>query len=173
MARATNGGRDFVKVGWVYQYKEDWFIAKVRVNKDTSDKEAYRFNVTTLKANDDPISVTFDVMYTKLENGYFSGMSQFYKEDEYTVDYTRLNPLESERNRITTPNELSEAISTIRIHNKASATLLQRCMYIPFWKAADILDDMEKLKRVWPQVGAKPREIYFTKMDTNEDWVAG
>jgi hypothetical protein len=87
MARANNGGWDFVKVGQQYQYKEDGIIALVTVLEDTSTDEAYNFKVRVDKATFPFPEETFDVMSDKKSTGYYSGMIQFYEQPEYTCNY--------------------------------------------------------------------------------------
>jgi len=53
MTRPTKDSWNFVKVGEVYQYKEDRLIANVRVLSDTSDNETYRFKLRILQSNID------------------------------------------------------------------------------------------------------------------------
>lgn len=85
MARANNGGWDFVKVGQSYQYKEDWFIAKVTILEDNSNMEEYRFKLqveeSSMKLEGDEIS--FEISHAKDPGGYYSGMLQLYEQDEY------------------------------------------------------------------------------------------
>ncbi len=44
---------------------------------------------------------------------------------------------------------------------KASATLFQRKLGVWFARAARIMDILEEQGIIWPQDGAKPREIYI------------
>ena len=53
-----------------------------------------------------------------------------------------------------------EAVETVRIAEKASATLLQRRLRIGYSRAARLLDLMEDKGIVGPLNGAKPREVY-------------
>lgn len=82
MARG-NEGWDFVKVGEIYQYKEDGMICMVRVLEDTSDEEWYKFQVKILASNQDHAGSVFIVAHNKTVSGYYSGMSQFYETPEY------------------------------------------------------------------------------------------
>jgi S-DNA-T family DNA segregation ATPase FtsK/SpoIIIE len=56
---------------------------------------------------------------------------------------------------------VQQAIEIIRQTRRASATLLQRKLWIGFARAARIMDILEQRWIVWPQQGAKPREIYI------------
>jgi len=87
MARSGRRGWDFVKVGKKYQYKEEDFIAIVKVLEDNSDEEAYRFKLKVLAAtySFDPI---FDIMHSKNFDGLYNGMMQFYEVFEYACTYT-------------------------------------------------------------------------------------
>ena len=54
---------------------------------------------------------------------------------------------------------IQQAIEIILETRKASATLLQRRLWLWFARAARILDELENRGIVWPQEGAKAREI--------------
>ena len=53
----------------------------------------------------------------------------------------------------------SEAVETVRIAKKASASLLQRRLKVGYARAARLLDIMEEKGIIGPGEGAKPREI--------------
>ncbi len=96
MARANNGGWDFVKKGGTYQYKEDGWIAEVTVLEDNSTPEEYSFKLQVEKATNKLVGDDiFDVSYSKEITGYFNGMAQFYKRAEYmcTYGYIRSNEI--------------------------------------------------------------------------------
>ena len=54
---------------------------------------------------------------------------------------------------------VEQAIEVILETRKASATLLQRKLNLGFARAARVMDELEKRGIVWPQDGAKPRDI--------------
>lgn len=56
---------------------------------------------------------------------------------------------------------IEQAIQVIAQTRKASATLLQRKLNVWFARAARIMDALEERWIVWPQDGAKAREIYI------------
>ena len=56
---------------------------------------------------------------------------------------------------------IQECIDVIKKTGKASATLLQRKVWIGWSRASEILDILEERWLVWPQVWAKPREIFI------------
>ena len=56
---------------------------------------------------------------------------------------------------------IQQAIQVIAQTRKASATLLQRKLNVWFARAARIMDQLEERGIVWPQDGAKPREIFI------------
>ena len=58
-----------------------------------------------------------------------------------------------------TDEELEQAISIIRMENKASVSLLQRRMNIGYAKAAKIIDALEEKGVVGPYNGSSPREV--------------
>lgn len=89
MARANNGGWDFVKVGGVYQYKEDFAILVVKVLEDDSDDKYYRFNLKVL-ASTHNITDTFPIEHAKDVPGYWSGMLQLYEHPEYIAHYKHI-----------------------------------------------------------------------------------
>ena len=57
-----------------------------------------------------------------------------------------------------------EAIAVIQRTWKASATLLQRMIWVWYARAAKILDILEEQWVVWPSNWAKPREVYLEKI---------
>ena len=56
---------------------------------------------------------------------------------------------------------VQQAIEIIKQSKKASATLFQRKLGVWFARAARIMDILEDQWMIWPQDGAKPREIYI------------
>lgn len=58
-----------------------------------------------------------------------------------------------------TDDEIAQAISIIRMENKASVSLLQRRMNIGYAKAAKIIDTLEERGVVGPYNGSQPREV--------------
>ena len=58
-----------------------------------------------------------------------------------------------------TDEEIAQAISIIRMENKASVSLLQRRMNIGYAKAAKIIDALEERGVVGPYNGSQPREV--------------
>ncbi len=84
MARANDGGWDFIKVGEIYQYKESPFIGMVKILEDNSDEECYRFKIQVLQGNDDMMgSEPFDISHVKDPGGVWNEMMQFYETPEY------------------------------------------------------------------------------------------
>jgi len=88
MARGNENGWDFIKVGTIYQYKEDWFIAMVTILEDQSNPDEYRFKLQVEESNfEPPQNGEFEVTHNKNVTGYYSGMLQFYEEPEYVCEY--------------------------------------------------------------------------------------
>lgn len=87
MARANDGGWDFVKVGGLYQYKEDGFIAHVTILEDKSDEKFYRFKLQVERCNDEkpPQDGVFEIVHMKHPGGHWSGMIQLYEQPEYSI----------------------------------------------------------------------------------------
>lgn len=56
---------------------------------------------------------------------------------------------------------VNQAIQVIAETRKASATLLQRKLNVGFARAARIMDVLEDRGIIWPQEGAKPRDIFI------------
>jgi len=83
MARANNGGWDFVKVGGIYQYKEEWLIGMFEVIQDKSNVEFYEFELRPLLTNVDIGENTFNISHVRNPGVYWSGMQQLYKDPEY------------------------------------------------------------------------------------------
>jgi len=91
MSRAPNGGWDFVEVGKTYQYKEDWFIAMVKVLEDKSDNENYCFKLQIEKSSHTPFFADkngiCEISHVKKMDGIYSGMIQLYEDEEYMCNY--------------------------------------------------------------------------------------
>ena len=85
MARAVNGGWDFVKVGGLYQVKEDFATYGIRVLEDTSDAEQYVFKVKPTYSSHEMSGEPFTIMHHKNPGGVWSGMLQIYERDEYVM----------------------------------------------------------------------------------------
>ncbi len=93
MARATNGGWDFVKEGETYHYKEDWFLGEVTVLEDTSNDDYYEFKLRVEECNLDTPPTdegedvgVFTISHIKNMSGVFSGMLQLYPEPAYAYE---------------------------------------------------------------------------------------
>lgn len=85
MARASNGGWDFVKVGEIYQYKEDWIIAMIKILENNSDDECYSFKVQVQKSTEKDGG---EFLITNVKGtGYYSGMIQIYQGEQYSCEY--------------------------------------------------------------------------------------
>jgi len=83
MARANNGGWDFVKVGGTYQVKEDHAIYGIRVLEDKSTSNEYIFVVCPTYSNVKIKNEPFVISSPKNLTGMFSGMLQIYEHEEY------------------------------------------------------------------------------------------
>lgn len=75
---------DFIKVGGLYQYKEDAMISIVEVLSDTSDDGKYEFLLHPLASNMD-VSRNFTCMSSKENTMFYSGKAEFFQEMEYAV----------------------------------------------------------------------------------------
>jgi hypothetical protein len=84
MARANEGGWDFVEEGKTYQYKEEGDVMMVKVLKNESTPDEYMFQLEVV-ASDGSIEPgeKFSVSHNKKATGYYNGMSQFYLLPEY------------------------------------------------------------------------------------------
>lgn len=60
---------------------------------------------------------------------------------------------------------LQEAVSTVGMAQKASASLLQRRLKVGYARAARLLDIMEARDLIGPGDGAKPREVFMDKIE--------
>lgn len=91
MARPSNNGWDFIKVGETYQYKEGSFIAEVTILEDNSTDEEYSFKVQVENSNYRAPKDTFTVSHIKNFSGVYSGQSQFYENPayRYKIGYER------------------------------------------------------------------------------------
>lgn len=63
---------------------------------------------------------------------------------------------------------LQEAIETVKQTQKASASLLQRKLKVGYARAARLLDIMEEKGIVGPGEGAKPREVFISRDNTEQ-----
>lgn len=61
-----------------------------------------------------------------------------------------------------------EALEVVKAAQKASASLLQRRLKVGYARAARLLDIMENRGLIGPGEGAKPREVYFDKVDSDD-----
>ena len=98
MARAIDHGWDFVKVGETYQYKEDGFLAWVKILEDNSDDECYHFKLQVERCNyeNPPQNGLFDISHMKEMQGMYSGMLQLYEQGEYSFPYNWIRKEENE-----------------------------------------------------------------------------
>jgi len=62
---------------------------------------------------------------------------------------------------------LAEAVETVRVAKKASASLLQRRLKVGYARAARLLDIMEEKGIIGPGDGAKPREVFYNYGEEN------
>lgn len=63
-----------------------------------------------------------------------------------------------------------QAVETVKMAKKASASLLQRRLKIGYARAARLLDIMEDKGLIGPGEGAKPREVFLTETDNGNEW---
>jgi DNA segregation ATPase FtsK/SpoIIIE-like protein len=101
---------------------------------------------------------------TSLKNTYMRGLTE---EDIYHPEIIRIleskaevaSGLMSGGSGWDDDEIVDQAIEVIMETRKASATLLQRKLNLGFARAARVMDELEKRGIVWPQDGAKPRDI--------------
>ncbi len=62
-------------------------------------------------------------------------------------------------------DDMVKAAMEIKVHGKASATMLQRNLNRWFAQASRIMDMIEDAGLVWPLEWSKPREIFHEKLD--------
>ncbi len=60
---------------------------------------------------------------------------------------------------------VKEALEVIASHGRASTSYLQRRLKIGYNRAASLMEEMEKLRYIGPQIGNNPREIYVQPGD--------
>jgi DNA segregation ATPase FtsK/SpoIIIE, S-DNA-T family len=108
-----------------------------------------------------------ETIVSKLKDKYMRGLSE---NDVYdpTIIQILENKIQVPGTNITwsgsgwSDDELVEqAIQVIAQTRKASATLLQRKLNVGFARAARIMDILEEKGIIWPQEGAKARDIYL------------
>jgi len=84
MARANNKGWDFIKVGEIYQYKEEGNVCMVEILEDRSTVDFYKFKLKVLASDGGfPVGITFECSHSKEPGGYWNEMLQFYEKPEY------------------------------------------------------------------------------------------
>ena len=69
-------GWDFIEVGKIYQYKEDWLICMVKILEDNSIEKEYNFLIEP--QGECELTHPFDVSAIKGFTGVYSGMSEFF-----------------------------------------------------------------------------------------------
>lgn len=85
MARANNGGWDFVKAGGIYQYKEEGHVCMVKILEDNSNDLIYNFKLQVVASSSEfNPGEEFKVKHTKNPGGYWNEMIQLYETAEYT-----------------------------------------------------------------------------------------
>lgn len=84
-------------------------------------------------------------------------------EPEYTEGVTTAGDVQDKDEREKYQDELLEdAIRMVLETGQASASMLQRKFRIGYTRAARLIDTMEEMKIVGPNLGSKPREILMT-----------
>ena len=56
-----------------------------------------------------------------------------------------------------------QAVSIVRMENKATVSLLQRRLNVGYARAARIMDEMEQKSIIGPYEGAKPRAVLISR----------
>ena len=60
-----------------------------------------------------------------------------------------------------------QAVSIVRMENKATVSLLQRRLNVGYARAARIMDEMEQKGVIGPYEGAKPRAVLISR----QQWI--
>ncbi len=60
---------------------------------------------------------------------------------------------------------LEKSLEIVSQYERASASLIQRCLGIGYARAARIIDQLEKIKAISPAYGARPREVLFKSLN--------
>lgn len=60
-----------------------------------------------------------------------------------------------------------EAVRIVIENKLCSASFLQRRLMLGYARAARLVDQLEKMSVIGPQIGNKPREVYFDNVDCN------
>jgi len=82
--RENDGGWDFVKLGGIYQYKEEGVIYIVEIIEDKSTEKEYKFVLKPLACTLYSLK-PFEISFVKNNTGYWNNMPQFYEEAEYVL----------------------------------------------------------------------------------------
>jgi DNA segregation ATPase FtsK/SpoIIIE, S-DNA-T family len=107
-------------------------------------------------------------------------VTDFLKEQAGSVIYDH-NVVEKPQRDITIPgfegvgndsedDLLEEAINVVRAAGKASSSLLQRRLKVGYARAARMLDILEEKGVVGPGDGAKPREVYGSTAESQDEY---
>jgi hypothetical protein len=80
--KGSRGSWDFIKVGKLYQYKEDSIIFVVEILEDNSTEDYYEFLVLPI-AGTIPAREQFTIGFNKSMTGAYNGQAQFYETPEY------------------------------------------------------------------------------------------
>ncbi|MGP1469980.1 MAG: DNA translocase FtsK [Schwartzia sp. (in: firmicutes)] len=97
---------------------------------------------------------------------YIRAQGQQTVPNEDLIDFTEKaadESAEKETNRAAVDELLAPAVDLVLSAGQASTSSVQRRFRIGYTRAARLIDTMEELKIIGPNVGSKPREILMTK----------
>lgn len=84
-------------------------------------------------------------------------------EPKYLEEIAAFSPEEEQKQESALQDEmLEEAVRMVMETGQASVSMLQRKFRIGYTRAARLIDTMEEMKIVGPNIGSKPREILMT-----------
>ena len=102
---------------------------------------------------------------------YIRAQGQQTVPNEDLIDFTEKvadESAEKETNRAAVDELLAPAVDLVLSAGQASTSSVQRRFRIGYTRAARLIDTMEELKIIGPNVGSKPREILMTKEQVAE-----
>ncbi|MGP1367176.1 MAG: DNA translocase FtsK 4TM domain-containing protein [Schwartzia sp. (in: firmicutes)] len=102
---------------------------------------------------------------------YIRAQGQQTVPNEDLIDFTEKaadESAEKETNRAAVDELLAPAVDLVLSAGQASTSSVQRRFRIGYTRAARLIDTMEELKIIGPNVGSKPREILMTKEQAAE-----
>jgi S-DNA-T family DNA segregation ATPase FtsK/SpoIIIE len=105
----------------------------------------------------------------EFESSFRSGLSEAALGQALNDESPAVPAVDDEIDELGEDPLYNEAVKTVRLAKKASASLLQRRLKIGYARAARLLDIMEARGIIGPADGAKPREVYGLPQERKDE----